>query len=64
MKNELLGALKLSEGKEVKINYEELKNKMGFEDIFYEDYLTPALNELEIEHRFSDKYIIIKKKKK
>lgn len=58
-----MGAIKLNEGKEVKINYEDLKNHMRYEDIFYEMYLLPALEELNLEHRFADKYIIIKKKK-
>lgn len=63
MKNELLGALKLNEGKEVKINYEDLKNKVGYEDIFYETILKPSLDELGIVHRFAGEYIIISKKK-
>lgn len=60
MKNELIGALKLNKDKEVRINYEELKNHLGFEDIFYDDYLVPMLKEVGATHRFSDKYIILK----
>ena len=62
MTNEILGALKLSGGNEVKINYESLKNFMGFEDIFYDDYLMPTLTEHNLEHRFSGEYIILKQK--
>lgn len=62
MKKALTSAMNFSQGKEVKINYEELKNYMGYEDIFYEMYLMPALKDLGLEHRFSGAHIIVKKK--
>lgn len=62
MRKELLGAINLNKGKEVKINYESLKNHMRYEDIFYEVYLMPILEELNLEHRFQGEFIIIKKK--
>ncbi|MGL5711625.1 MAG: hypothetical protein ACRCX2_01280 [Paraclostridium sp.] len=64
MSKELLDRLKLSSDKEIKIEYENLKNFLNYEDIFYEDYLVPMLEEVNATHRFSGKYIILKFKDK
>lgn len=60
MKNELVGSLKLNKEKEVKINYEDLKNYLNYEDTFYDEHLVPLLEEVGATHRFEGKYIILK----
>ena len=62
MKNEIMGAMNVNKNKEIKISYEVLKNRMKYEDIFYEVYLIPMLNDMGLEHRFQGEYIILKKK--
>lgn len=52
-------AMAMNKGKPIKINYEELKNCMGYENIFYEEYLMPMLKELGLKHRFDGPYIIV-----
>jgi hypothetical protein len=60
MKKQITDILNMHGSKEVKINYEDFKNKVGFEDIFYEDYLQPMLEEIGATHRFSGQHIILK----
>lgn len=52
-----------SKGNKIAINYEELKNYMGYEDIFYEDYLVPFLEKNGFTHEFRGSNIILSKKK-
>lgn len=63
MKQALSGAINVCGNKEFKIKYEDLKNYIGYEDIFYEMYLIPTLKDLNLEHRFEKEFIILKKKK-
>lgn len=50
-------------GNKFKMVYEELKNKVGYEDIFYSNYLEPECNRLGLEISFDGKYIIFTPKK-
>ncbi|MGL5715402.1 MAG: hypothetical protein ACRCX2_20455 [Paraclostridium sp.] len=59
-RNELVGSLKLNKNKEIKIVYEELKNSLNYEDIFYDEHLVPLLEEVGATHRFDGKHIILK----
>ena len=51
-----------SKGKEIKINYEQLKIHMGYEDLFFNNYLMPFLQEKGFTHRFSGTDIILIKR--
>lgn len=62
MTDRLLEALKLNKGREIKVNYERFKNEYGFEDIFYDKFLVPDLEENNLEHRFNGEFIILKYK--
>ncbi|MEG0151612.1 MAG: hypothetical protein RR744_00335 [Cellulosilyticaceae bacterium] len=45
-------------GGKFKMVYEELKNRVGYEDIFYENYLKPECDRLNLEIKFEGKHII------
>ncbi|MGL4998136.1 MAG: hypothetical protein ACRC5T_04145, partial [Cetobacterium sp.] len=62
MRTTLTSAINISKGKEIKLNYEELKNRMRYEDVFFETILMPAFKDLGITHRFNGEFIIIKRK--
>ncbi|MGL5713805.1 MAG: hypothetical protein ACRCX2_12355 [Paraclostridium sp.] len=64
MNKELSDIIKLNKGKEVKISYEELKNYLNYEDIFYDEHLVPLLEEVGATHRFDGRHIILKFKDK
>ena len=52
----------LSQTDKIKMNYEELKNYLHYEDIFYDNIIKPIANKNDLNISFSGKYIIFKKK--
>jgi len=60
--SKLLGAININKGKSFKMNYEELKNALGYEDYFYNNVITPIAKEYQFDISFDDKFIIFKKK--
>lgn len=46
----------------IKINYEDLKNHLGYEDYFYDNVIKPAAKENNFDVSFSGKFIIFKKR--
>lgn len=56
----IINAINLN--KRIKVEYETLKNMVGYEDIFYENYLIPFLEVNNLEHEFCGKYILLRKK--
>lgn len=56
----IINAINLN--KRIKVEYETLKNMVGYEDIFYENHLIPFLEANNLEHEFCGKYILLRKK--
>lgn len=52
----------LSQTDKIKMNYEELKNYLHYEDIFFDNIIKPIANKNDLSISFSGKYIIFKKK--
>lgn len=52
----------LSQIKESKMNYEDLKNYLNYEDIFFNTILKPTADKYNLEISFNGKYIIFKKR--
>ena len=53
----------LSQTDKIKMNYEELKNYLHYEDIFFENIIKEVASKNNMNISFSDKYIIFKKRK-
>lgn len=46
----------------VKINYEELKNFLNYEDIFFNTILKPMANQHNLDISFSGEFVIFKRR--
>lgn len=53
----------LSQTNKIKFNYEQLKNYLDYEDVFYDNVIKPVAKSNNMNIRFKDKYIIFEKKK-
>lgn len=53
----------LSQTDKIKMNYEELKNYLHYEDIFFENIIKEVASKNNMNISFSDKCIIFKKRK-
>ena len=53
----------LSQTDKTKINYEELKNYLHYEDIFYDNIIKAVANKNNMKVSFSGKFIIFKRRK-
>lgn len=54
---------RLSDGRPIKVNYEQLKTHMNYEDIFYDEYLKPFLDKHNLSHRFNGEFIVLERGK-
>ncbi|MGL6023337.1 MAG: hypothetical protein ACRC0F_01860, partial [Cetobacterium sp.] len=64
MNRAVTAALNFSEGRPVKINYEDLKRYMNYEDIFMDDYLLPVLENSRLDYEFKGEFIVLKRREK
>lgn len=60
--NKLLGAMNVNKGKSFKMNYEDLKNALGYEDYFYNNVIEPTAKEYDFDISFDDIFVVFKKK--